>query len=210
MQNLKIEKKIIKKPKIKKDTLKKICYFFSKGYTATHTSKEVGFSRQTINNYYKNIRLEVINKQDELILNRLREVKTNVTLELRYVNINNRNVFYFEEKHKIYFLEEDFLSPLNINQYIPLFIKESLVRHKKASAIKISFDTQKQEFKIIRYITSNNTVVQDFMHNYLKQYRGINKDNFLLYIKESQFRFNYSSHYIFNTLCQSFDLKVKP
>jgi len=210
MKNLQAQKQIIKKPKIKEDTLKLICYFFSKGYTATQTSKEVGFSRQTINTYYKSIRLKVINKQNEIILNSLRETKNNITLEMTYVNINNRNIFYFEEDKKIYFLEEGFLSPLNINEYISPLLKDSLLRHKKASCVKIGFDSQKQEFKVLRYITTHKTLVQNFMSTYLKQYRGINKENFLLYIKESQFRFNYSSHYIFNTLLLAFDLKTRP
>ena len=42
----------IKNAKIKSEHLEKICYCFSKDYTAIETAKQTGFSRQTINHYY--------------------------------------------------------------------------------------------------------------------------------------------------------------
>ena len=53
MSRLENKNIITNKIKIETSQLKKICYFFSKDFTASQTANKLNISRQTINSYYK-------------------------------------------------------------------------------------------------------------------------------------------------------------
>ena len=51
--------------------------------------------------------------------------------------------------------------------------------------------------------------VQEFVNRRLKKFRGLNKQNLALHLKESQFRYNYSSLYLYETLISLLNLNTK-
>lgn len=206
MSNLELTNANIKNAKIKKDLLKKICYYFSKDYTASLTASKLELSRQTINHYYKIIRITLLQKQDETILASFNQSIKNKTLDIKYIKINNIKTYYIEQEEKIYFLHEKCLTPFNIEIYIKDSIKQALSNHKKANAVRVILNTNKQEAIISGFFSNDNSKTQNFISKHLKQFRGLNKANLITHIKESQFRYNYPCTYIFNTLVNVFHL----
>lgn len=196
----------IRNAKIKRDLLKKICYYFAKDYTASLTANKLELSRQTINHYYKIIRQALIHEQDKIILSNIKSTLENDSTIIKYIKINTLPVFYIEYQNKIFFIEDECLTPNSIHHNINSDLKISLIRHKKATGAKILLNKNRKEYLISSYITSNNHEVQNFVCNHLKQFRGVSKDNFITHIKESQFRFNYSENFIFNTLVNTLSL----
>ena len=86
MENLTQINKYIQRSKITKLTLKKICYFFSKDYTASKTALNTKLSRETINTYYKILRFLLLKQEDINIQDFLKEAK--------YHNESLNNLFY--------------------------------------------------------------------------------------------------------------------
>lgn len=206
MSKLELTTKHIKNAKIKKDLLKKICFYYSRDLTASLTAKKLELSRQTINHYYKIIRETIIFEQDKRILYDFKNNFFDNCLDIKYIKINQMKLFYLDYENKIYFLDQDSFTPLNMNKYFKVNIKESLANHKKASLMRVILNKNKNEFIVSGYFLSNNSEVEDFLKNHLKKFRGLNKDNISTHIQESQFRFNYKESSIFNTLINIFDL----
>lgn len=206
MSNLELTNVNIKNAKIKKDLLKKICFYFSKDYTASLTASKLELSRQTINHYYKIIRITLLQKQDETILTTFKQNIKYKTFDIKYIKINNIKTLYLEQEEKIYFLHEKCLTPFNIDSYIKDSIKQGLSNHKKANAVRVILNKNNKETIISGFFSYDNSKIQNFISNHLKQFRGLNKDNVITHIKESQFRYNYSSSSIFNTLVNVFNL----
>ena len=67
---------ISNKLKIETSSIRKICYFFSKDFTASQTAIKLNISRQTINNYYKIFREALF---DSYIYLQTNEIDLNIT-----------------------------------------------------------------------------------------------------------------------------------
>lgn len=206
MSKLELTNINLKNAKINKDVLKKICFYFSKDHTASLTASKLELSRQTINHYYKIIRITLLKNQDETILNTLKQSIKTTAIDIKYIKINNLKTFYIEHDEKVYFLHEQWISPFNKDLYIKENIKEALSNHKKANAVRVLFNKNNKELIISGFFSYDNTRVQNFVCSHLKQFRGINKDNFITHIKESQYRLNHTQNFIFNTLVNSFKI----
>ncbi len=85
---------ITNKIKIETSTLKKICYFFSKDFTASQTANKLNISRQTINSYYKIFREILFNSH---IYSKENEIDLNIT----YMKIYEKNIYFLQEENKI-------------------------------------------------------------------------------------------------------------
>ena len=105
MENITQINNYIKRSKITKLKLKKICYFFSKDYTASQTAKELNLSRQTINNYYKIIRILLIDKQDKLIKLMKDYCFCDKSFNIKYIKTSSSFRYFIECNEKVIFID---------------------------------------------------------------------------------------------------------
>jgi len=198
----------LKNAKIEDDKLEKICYFFAKDFTASQTAKELNISRQTINNYYKIIRILLLQKQDELILFLKNNNFCNDSFNIKYIK-SNKEVFYFIEcNEKVFILDtkHDFMQELDI--FVKQELKDSLQANKKANSAKILYSKSSNKYLVSNFFRSTN-LMEEFVQTRLRKFRGLTKENLEAQIKESQFRFNYTQEYLYNTLLKLLNLNCK-
>jgi len=198
----------LKNAKIKDKKLEQICYYFAKDYTASQTAVSLNLSRQTINNYYKIIRILLLQKQEELILFLKKNNFCDNSFNIKYIKLN-KNIFYFIEcNEKVFILdtEQNFLP--NIDIFIEQKLKNLFQGNKKTNSAKVLFSKNTNKYLITKFFKSENTM-EEFVNTRLKKFRGLNKTNLQLQVKESQFRFNYSQEYLYNTLINILNLNCK-
>jgi transposase-like protein len=175
---------ITNKIKIETFTLKKICYFFSKDFTASQTAEELNISRQTINSYYKIFR--------EILFDSYVYFKSWIELNISYMKIYEKNIYFIEEKSKIFLLDTESFIFLNLNNFIKDKLEQTLENNKKTNSVRIIYNEHTKNFTILGYYNSSNDL-EEFVNNRLKKFRGIKKENLNKHIQESFFRFNHSS-----------------
>lgn len=175
---------ITNKIKIETSTLKKICYFFSKDFTASQTAEELNISRQTINSYYKIFR--------EILFDSYVYFKSWIELNVSYMKIYEKNIYFLEEKNKTFLLDEESFIFLNLNNFIKDKLEQTLENNKKNNSVRIIYNEHTKNFTILGYFNSSNDL-EEFVNNRLKKFRGIKKENLNNHIQESFFRFNHSS-----------------
>lgn len=198
----------LKYAKIQNETLKKICYYFVEDYTAIQTAQELNLSRQTINNYYKIIRTLILFKQEELVSFMSENRLCNDSFSIKYIKLG-KNISYFIECNKKVFVidsKENFLP--KINEFIEEELEESLLNNKRTNCAKVLFNHKEKNYMITKVYKSSN-LMQEFIDKRVKKFRGVNKQNLQLHIKESQFRYNYSTDYIYETLLSMLNLNNK-
>ncbi len=197
----------LKNAKIQDEILEQICYYFSLDYTASTTAKELNLSRQTINNYYKIIRTLLLKKQEELILD-MKSSSANNGFSLKYLQSNSDLNYFIEYDEKVFIIDSDFSLVPKINNLLNEDIKNSLHNNSKSNCAKVLFNQRNQSYLVMRMLkTSNN--MQEFVDKRLKKFRGLNKENLFIHLKESQFRFNYSNEYLHNTVLSLLNLNTK-
>ena len=203
MSNLENTTIQIKNAKIDSDNINKICLYFSKDYTASQTAKEIGFSRQTINHYYKLIRNKIA--QDNMIFDfkAIKNILVQNYIEIKHINIYNHNIFYTQSNEGIFILNEQSSLPIALSIYFDEHIKDSLVQHKKANSVRILYNRDNNSYITSGFFKSDNHF-EEFVHNRLRKFRGINKNNFYLHLKESLFRYNYNTEEIYKKIIYNF------
>lgn len=177
-------------PRIDKVKFKNISICFIKDFTASQTATSLKFSRQTINSYYKLIRTYLLQYQNittKLEVNNILSKKE--TLYLKYIKINQEILYYIEHENKIYLLDNE--NPLfeELSNFIKKDLKDRLRNHKKANCAKILKNSYSNEYFVSSFLRTS-TEFNCFTTNRLKKFRGINKNNYILHIKESIIRFN--------------------
>jgi transposase-like protein len=189
---------ITNKIKIETSQVKKICYFFSKDFTASQTAEELKISRQTINSYYKIFREILFDsyiylKKDEIILN------------ITYMRIYEKNIYFLEKRNEIFLLDKENLIFPNINIFIQNKIEQTLINNKKINSVRVVYNKYTKNFTILGFY-SGNTNVQNFVDTRLKKFRGIKKENLHNHIKESFFRFNNPNIQIYEKILNHFKI----
>lgn len=176
---------ITNKIKIETSAIRKICYFFSKDFTASQTATKLNISRQTINAYYKIFREALF---DSYIYSQTNGIDLNIT----YMKIYEKNIYFLEEKNKTFLLDEESFISLNLNNFIKDKLEQTLENNKKINSVRIIYNEHTKNFTILGYYNSSNDL-EEFINNRLKKFRGIKKENLTNHIQESFFRFNHSS-----------------
>jgi len=198
----------LKNAKIQEETLKKICYCFVEDYTAIQTANKLSLSRQTINNYYKILRTLLICKQEELIDSIQRSSVCNNSFSIKYLKITKNIYFLLQCNEKIFILNEDSQFLPKLEKFIEIEIKELLLNKSKNNCAQVLFNQKEEKYLITKLYKTVNPM-QDFMDQRLKKFRGLNKKNIEIHLKESQFRYNYSSTYLYETLISLLNLNTK-
>ncbi len=175
---------ISNKLKIETSSIRKICYFFSKDFTASQTAIKLNISRQTINNYYKIFRETLF---DSYIYLQTNEIDLNIT----YMKIYEKNIYFLEKNNKIFLLNEKSFISSTINNFIKDKLEQTLENNKKTNSVRIIYNEYTKNFTILGYYNSLNDL-EEFINNRLRKFRGIKKENLSNHIQESFFRFNHS------------------
>jgi len=190
----------LKNAKITSYQLKKICYCFAYDFTASSTSKEIGISRQTINSYYKMIREFLIDTQESY---KSEDSFNKSCFYLHYIRLNTQIIYYIQNNETQYVLNDTNKQLLEIENFITTPIKKYLMEHKKANTARIMFHAPQNEYFISTYLTTSNDF-ETYLNTRLKKFRGLNKNNNILHIKESIIRYNTSKEFLYNTLSSIF------
>ena len=193
----------IKNAKIKSDYIYKICDCFIKDYTAMQTAQETGFSRQTINHYYKIIRTKIMEQTIlEQSLNTSKIVIEN-EIEVKHINIYNHNIFVVDNKKGIFILNNQSLLPNNLSLYLEKNIKNKLINHKKANSVRILYNKENNTYITLGFFKSDNDF-ELFFNTRLRKFRGVNKNNFHMHLNETLFRYNTKTSDIFQKTINCF------
>lgn len=198
----------LKNAKIQDETLKKICYYFVEDFTASQTAQKLDISRQTINNYYKILRTLLLHKQDELVDSMKENNICGNSFAIKHIKVTDNIYYYIECKEKIFILEEDCDFLPNVEDFIETHVKDILLNKGKNNCTQVIFNKKESKYLITKVYKSTNSV-QEFVDRRLKKFRGLNKQNVALHLKESQFRYNYSSLYLYETLISLLNLNAK-
>lgn len=166
----------LEKIKIQKEILKYFCLDF----TALEASKELKKSYNTIQNKYKTYRSYIIDY-----------------IETNYEDIKSTN-YEFDEyiysKDKNLKNAHNFLT-FNYSNYIYNIALPSL--NSKFTMLKTNKDLEKfLKYNKIAKLESFNSYINEFwvfFESFLKKYKGVTAKNFNIYLKEAEFKFNYSS-----------------
>ena len=196
MSRLKNKNLTNKKMKIELSELKKICYFFSKDFTASQTAIKLNISRQTINSYYKIFR--------ELLFNPITVNQNNlIDLNISYIKINQEYIYYLEDEFLLLKPDNPFF--IQLNNFIQNHLHKILIKNKKTNKVKLIYNQHTNNYLILGYYNSSKDL-ENFINNRLKKFRGLNKDNIYIYIEESFFRFKNDEKFLYNKLVTIFNL----
>ena len=200
MSKLEYIHKYIQNAKINTIQLRKLCHCFALDFTASDTAKELGLSRQTINSYYKMIREFLIEEQDKMQNN---DSFNQNCFSLKYINVNSQIVFYIQYNDVQYILDERNKNLQDILNFVKSNVKDTLISHRKANTARILYHSPQDEYFVSTYSHSTNKL-EEFINTRLKKFRGLNKNNNILHIKESIIRYNYNEDFLFNSLTKVF------
>ena len=196
MSKLDIKNLTNTKTKLEFEKLKEICFLFSKNLTATQTANNLNISRQTINSYYKIFR--------ELLFNQLVLIdKNQINLTISYIKIHQDYFYYLENSLTLIENNNSFFH--EIEYFIKNHLHNTFLRNKKLTKVKILQNTHKKDFLVLGFYSSSQEI-NKFVNSRLKKFRGINKENIQLHIKESLFRFHNSQSEIYDNLIKIFNL----
>lgn len=189
MSSVDILKYKIKNAKLNTNKIEKICICFVQDLTASQTAQKLNISRQTINSYYKKMRFHLISNEQKAISKK--------SCLLKYIHFNNEIVFFIENEKEAILINHN-------NTLIDTKIKEQLLKHKKANSAKLLYSKREKKFLLIGFLKTQNCL-EEFINKRLKKFRGINKNNFQIHIKESIIRYNEEKNYIFKQLISLFN-----
>lgn len=198
----------LKNAKIQDEALAKICYYFCQDYTASQTAQELNLSRQTINNYYKIIRNLLLQNQNELMCFMRENNFCKNSFAIKYIK-SGTNISYFVEcDKKVFILDTNSTFLPDFEKFTNEHLNSSLLQNRKANCAQVLYNKNENKYLITKLYKTNN-FLQEFVEKRLKKFRGLNKQTLELHLKESQFRFNYSKEFIYETLIKSLNLDTK-
>lgn len=166
--------------------------YFCRGYNALRAAKEARVSYVTVKNFFDRIRrlLPVILEAD-YERNRDRVVEYD---EYLFLDHSKRR-----SKHHIFDAHD--LLTFDYGGRVYSILMPALDRYKQAFLDDGLEEVYYREFsrflsihRIARLKTRDNTIIRfwNFLDEHMKQYRGIDRENFFYYLKEAEFKFNYA------------------
>jgi len=193
----------IQNAKIDDEQLKKICYCFAYDMTASATAQKLDLSRQTINSYYKMMREFLVEVQDTTNHIHFQKIYCKDPFTLKYISIGSGIVYYLEKNGIFYILDETNKKLDKLYNLLNRQIKDTLISTKKANTAKILYHSHEKEYFIATYLYTTNEL-GEFVTQRLKKFRGLNKNNNRLHIKESIIRYRHNEEFLFKSLCSIF------
>lgn len=198
LENIRIKIKNAKTNKIDK-----ICYFFSKDYTAVETAKELNISRQTINHYYKIFRENLLKEFNTIGCSSFEKILESSYLNIRYIKIQKEDLFFIDYHNDLFLLDETSKDDCLLFNFLHSSLANQLKNHKRANSARIILNSKKDGFIVSGFFKKEDDF-KLYCENRLKKFRGINRKKFFDYLTESQIRFIYSSDLIYQKIVLSF------
>jgi len=164
----------LKKIQKQKDLINKFC----QNKTALETSKLLKLNYITVSKKFKELRILIIEYLDQNYQ--------------RIKHYSNEFDEYIYTKNDEIYKAHNFLT-FNYNNYIynlmlPNLYKFNHFYKEDTSLSKFLFHNK------IAKLESKNSLINDFwlyFEEFIKKYKGVDKKNFILYLKESEFKFNH-------------------
>lgn len=158
---------------------KTVIHAFCSDFTALNTSKKLNLNYVTIQRRYKEFRSLIIEFLDKD--HHLKEQSSNEFDE--YIYMKNENIY----------LAQNFLTYHYENSVYNLMLP-SLYRYR-------TFNQSEEELSKFLFLNriakleSKNSLINEFwsfLEDFLKKFKGVNSANFIYYLKEAEFKFNYN------------------
>lgn|GEM_PF-953790 len=204
MSKLEFFNKLIKNTKLDTATLELLCKCFIDDLTASQTAEKLNISRQTVNNYYKSLRLYLINEY-----NMVNNILLNIDklhrdcINIKYISFAQETIYYIDLEDKLFLIENGNEQLKELSKFIDLNLGKTLKNHKRANCARVIYNFYDKQYFTTSYLKSKNEL-DEYINKRLKKFRGINKDNLMLHIKESIIRFNFDKKYLQNSLFSLF------
>ncbi len=158
---------------------------FTKGHNARKTAIETGMHFATVQKYYEKFRREAALKSDELY------------------QLNNHRVTGYDE---YLYLPKSLKIEENIDKlqhFITLSYDDKVYNLMMPTKQQYNFNTQDEQEKklLLKYLNFNkvsklskaqSTITQfwNYFEAFILQYKGVNDERFIFYLKEAEWRFN--------------------
>ncbi|WP_373031716.1 transposase [Sulfurovum sp.] len=181
----------------------KLCSLFIEGYNATEASKETGMHFSTVQKHYEKFRRIIALHAD------------------KEYQLHNERVTSYDE---YLYLPKSLKVEENINrlqQFLTLSYDNKIYNLMMPTIQHYKFDTDDEQEKklLLKYLRFNkvakitkseNTITQfwDFFEGFILQYKGVSDEQFVFYLKEAEWRFNYSKSELIKSLELSYRFKI--
>lgn len=177
-----------------------IVKYFCENYTANQTAKKLHINYATVKKQYDKFRELILAFSEQEYTNKdIKQYDEYIYLEKSKKKIKEnifdaQNFITFNYENKIYNL----LMP-NLNRYKEQFLDDGMevVYFKEFSKFMM--------FNKISKIQKSENIIQRFWYYFeeeMLKYKGIDKENFILYLKECEFKFNYTKDEAIKILIQ--------
>jgi len=156
---------------------KEIIRCFCENSNALETSKKLNLTYVTVSKKFKLYREVIISYLDT----KYNEIKNDPNEFDEYIYIKNSNIQNAQN-----FLTFNYSNYI-YNLMLPTFKKFAYIEDEKHLTKFLQY------YKIAK-LESKNSLINNFwqfLEDFLKKYKGINTNNFILYLKEAEFKFNY-------------------
>ncbi|MDM5263968.1 transposase [Sulfurovum sp. XTW-4] len=173
----------------------KLRSLFIEGYNARETSIKTGMHFSTVQKYYENFRIAIALYADEqyqlhaknitgydeyLYLPKTLKIKKNIHKLQHFLTLSYEN--------KVYNLMMPTLQHFNFD-----------IADEKEQKILLKY---LRFNKITKLTKAQNTITQfwEFFEEFILQYKGVSNEQFIFYLKEAEWRFNYSKSELIHSL----------
>lgn len=168
-----------KKYSLKKiQTNQKIIQAFCENATALQCHKKLHLNYVTVQNRYKKIREFIVHYLDE----QYKQKKEHSEQYDEYIYLKSKNIY--EAQNFLTFIYENKI----YNLMLPSLYKFKTYHESQKELTKFLFLNK------IAKLQSKTSLINDFwlfLEEFLKKYKGVESANFIYYLKEAEFKFNY-------------------
>ena len=157
---------------------KKIVQYFCEDLNALETSKQLNLTYVTVSKKFKLYRELIVSYLDTKYNN----IKNDPNEFDEYIYIKNANI-----KNAQNFLTFNYSNYI-YNLMLPPLKKFSYIEDEKQLAKFLQYNK-------IAKLESSNSLINNFwkfLEEFLNKYKGVDKNSFIYYLKEAEFKFNYN------------------
>jgi len=183
-----------------------IAKYFCENYTVNQTAKKLNINYVTAKKQYDKFRKLILAFNEQEYTNKdIKQYDEYIYLEKSKKKIKEnifdaQNFMTFNYENKVYNL----LMP-NLNRYKEQFLDDGM---------EIVYFKEFSKFMMLNKISKiqkSENIIQQFWYYFeeaMLKYKGIDKENFILYLKECEFKFNYTKDEAIKILIQLLHNKI--
>lgn len=160
-------------------TDQKVIQAFCQNITARQCHKELQLNYVTVQNRYKKLRQFIVHYLDE----QYKQKKEHSEQYDEYIYLKSKNIY--EAQNFLTFIYDAKI----YNLMLPSLYKFKTYHESHKELSKFLFLNK------IAKLQSKTSIINDFwnfLETFLKKYKGVESSNFIYYLKEAEFKFNYT------------------